>query len=102
MRSLRTFSTWILLGVMALAVVPREIWHACEHGPLAHHADAHGASVTASCMMCDLGLPVGTETASVELCAVIAVRSQDHSPAVRGTSLGFTALAADRGPPARC
>ncbi len=102
MRSLRTLSSLILLGVMALVVVPRELLHACEHDALVHHAEEGSTSVDATCASCDLGLPIGTVVAPVELHMRTAVRCMEHAPDVRDTSLGFTALAADRGPPARC
>lgn len=98
MRSFRHISAWILLLVLVTAIAPQEVWHAHEHGQLAH-ADEGAATVDASCTICDVGMPVAMGTPEVELAIVSTIVFHATSPAIAGTSLGFTPLAADRGPP---
>ncbi len=100
MRSLRRFCAHVLLAVMAVAIAPQEFWHACEHGPLVQHPDEGTQTVEASCAMCDIGMPVAVGSAVLDLTVVSSIDFQVTCPAIAGMSLGFTPLAADRGPPA--
>lgn len=99
MRSLRSLSAWSLLAITMALLVPREQWHGFGH--LEHVAthDAHGPVVSSSCAQCDLGMPAAVASEALAPLVHNLIRCPLPIEAVQGTFLGFTPLAADRGPP---
>lgn len=100
MRTIRCISAWILLLVMATAMVPQKLWHACEHGTEVHYSDEDGPTVEASCALCTVGIPVATGPAVAELPLALSTVLQVIGPKVSGTALGTAQLTTVRGPPA--
>ncbi|MEZ4805844.1 MAG: hypothetical protein R2815_00025 [Flavobacteriales bacterium] len=101
MRSLRLLSAWTLLAITALLVVPREQWHELGHAEHDDHVH-HGPVVEASCVQCEIGVPVAMTTEALTPVALAVVRCPQPVALVQGIFLGYTPLTADRGPPATC
>jgi len=102
MRSLRALSAWILLATMLALVLPREHWHRLGHDEHALEHASDGPTISSACAQCEVGMPVAIATGAITPPVQAVVHCPLPLEAVRGTSLGFTPQAADRGPPATC
>lgn len=94
----RNIFAWLLLAITVLLLLPREQWHGLGHDEHAEHI-TDGPTVSATCAQCDGGWPVAVAAEALALPGHELAHCVLPEGAVRGTSLGFSLLAADRGPP---
>ena len=100
MHRIRTLSAWLLLAALCATIAPKEWLHVCAHGETGSVADPQGSTFKAACAACDLCLLLAVDLPHSPQSKPMIIGTDLHGPAIVGTSLGFTPLAADRGPPA--
>jgi hypothetical protein len=96
MRTMRHIAVHVILLVMGLVLVPTQWLHDCEHPEHEHEASISEAT----CLICEHTLQPAIMEMPRVLVSTPLIAALPPAPEVMGLSLGFTLLAADRGPPA--